>query len=221
MEHPPCLFTGTHITHPTANKGNMAKDIEEVQNKYLCSICHKKEVFIFLLNQLSSVCFEHITAWFLASGLHPINTKTIALYKIAPSIAITSTESQDISSSCSVAKVTPLHTEDSYSPAQCSKGKKERVNLHMEGVTLLNEEVMEYQRQQEEQKKAAKKGRKRSKSRSKQVVTRRTGEVQTKGQLRFATSTSMCSGTLFGMDLYYRQCLLFFSPDLYCCSVSC
>lgn len=112
MEHPPCLFTGTHITHPAAdsyeypraNEGNMANDIEEVQNKCLCSICHKTEVFIFVLNQLwaESMYSEHITASFLASGLHPINTKTIPSYKIVASITITSTESRDFSSSCSV-----------------------------------------------------------------------------------------------------------------------
>ena len=139
-----------------------------------------KEVFPSLLNHLwaESVCPEHITAGFKASGLHPINARAIPSYKIAPSIAITSTDNQEISSSCSAAKETPLRTElRHFFAAQLQplpnapKAKKKRVKLHMEGEALSNEEVMEYLRQQEEQKKAAKKGRKKSKSRPKQVAT--------------------------------------------------
>lgn len=97
--------------------------------------------------------------------MHANNTKIIQSCKIAPSIDITSIESQGISISCSVAKVTPLYTELwHFFAAQLqplpnvTKDKKERVKLHMKGATLSNEEVMEYQKQQEEQKKAAIKG---------------------------------------------------------------
>ena len=64
-----------------------------------------KEVFPSLLNHLrgESVCPKHITAGFKASGLHPINDRLILLYNIVPSVAITSTESQEIRSSCSTA----------------------------------------------------------------------------------------------------------------------
>ena len=84
-----CLPAHTsHILQPSTRAANITK-----------------EVFPSLLNHLwgESVCPEHITAGFKASGLHPISDRLILLYNIVPSVAITSTESQEIRSSCSTA----------------------------------------------------------------------------------------------------------------------
>ena len=107
-----------------------------------------KEVFIIMSAKPPlcriSVSWTH-NSRFQSIWLHPINTKTIPSNKIAPYIANTSTESRKISSSCSVVKVTPLHTEDNCKPLpNAPKDKKKKVKLHMEGTTLSNEEVMEY-----------------------------------------------------------------------------
>ena len=118
-----------------------------------------KEVFPSLLKQLleSSFCPEHIRAGFRGSGLYPLKPSAIAAYKLAPSVAI-------VGSSSKVTKETPLRTELRHFFAkrlqpteEAPKAKRKRLQLHIEGEALTNEEVIGMLRKQEEEKKASKK----------------------------------------------------------------
>ena len=118
--------------------------------------------FPSLLNQLwaKSICPDHIKTGFQTSGLFPLNPAAIPQYKIAPSIAVLS---NDRSASTTVME-TPLHTELRHFFAKrlqqsqdAPKAKRKRIQVHVEGEALTNDEVMDLMKKQQEEKEAKKK----------------------------------------------------------------